>query len=98
MAIRVRLSPRAVSDLESIRDYLLSRSPKGAENVRRAIDVAISLLADFPHLGREREALGVRGFGVARYPYTIYYRIEGDEVWIVHVRDDRHKPLTRGEV
>lgn len=96
--MRVRLSARAVGDLECIRDYLLTSSPQGAENVRSAIDVAISLLGDFPGLGRERSGLGVRGLGVGGYPYTVYYRIDADEVWIVHIRDDRRKPPERGEL
>ena len=27
-----------------------------------------------------------------RYPYRVYYRIRGDEVWIVHIRDMRREP------
>ena len=96
--MRVRLSPRALADLRAIRSHLEKSSPQGSDNVRSAIDVAISLLGDFPGLGRERSELGVRALGVARYPFTIYYRVERDGVWIVHIRDDRRKPLERSEL
>src|ERR1700680_760676 len=29
---------------------------------------------------------------VPRRPYKIYYRIKGEEVWIVHIRDARRQP------
>jgi hypothetical protein len=32
------------------------------------------------------------------HPYTAYYRIEGDEIWIVHIRDDRRKPPDRRDL
>ncbi len=31
MALKVRLTARAIADLDEIRAYLLTRSPKGAE-------------------------------------------------------------------
>ena len=40
----------------------------------------------------------MRKLFVPKYPYTIYYRVENDEVWIVHIRDGRRKPLERGDV
>ena len=35
---------------------------------------------------------GVRELSLARYPYKIYYEIEGEEVWILHIRDARRQP------
>jgi plasmid stabilization system protein ParE len=60
--------------------------------------LAIGLLRDFPELGRERPHLEVRAIGVAGYPYTVYYRIEANEVWLLHVRDDRRKPPEPGDL
>jgi len=86
MALKLSLSPRAAKDLASIRDYLLSRSPQGADNVRAAIAATLSVLTDFPRAGRNRSDLEARSVGVPRYPYTIYYRIEGEEIVVVHPR------------
>jgi len=36
--------------------------------------------------------------GVPRYPFIAYYRIEGEEIWIVQVRDDRRKPPETGDL
>jgi hypothetical protein len=38
------------------------------------------------------EMVGIRGLTVLRYPYKAYYRVEGDEVLILHVRDARRAP------
>lgn len=94
----VVLTPRALGDIERIRDYLLERSPSGADNVRQAIVATLEHLRDHPRLGRNRPELGVRSIGVPRYSYSIYYRIGDERIEIVHVRDDRQLPLTPGEL
>ena len=95
---QVVLTPRAFGDLTHIRDYLIERSPTGADNVRQAINTTLDHLSDHPGLGRDRPELGVRSVGVPRYSYTIYYRIAETHIEIVHVRDDRRKPLAPGDL
>jgi toxin ParE1/3/4 len=95
--MRVRYTRQALSDLLAIADYIAEANPSAAIEVEAAIRSAIDLLADFPKIGRDRPDLDARALGIPRYPYTAYYRIEDQEVWIVHVRDDRRKPLQRGD-
>lgn len=90
--MRVRYTPQALTDIQGIAGYVCRRNPSAAANVESAIRSLIELLADFPRIGRPRPELDARSIGVTRYPYTVYYRIEGNEVWIVHVRDDRRRP------
>ena len=61
---QVVLTPRAFGDLTHIRDYLIERSPTGADNVRQAINTTLDPLSDQPGLGRDRPELGVRSVGV----------------------------------
>ncbi len=98
MALKVSIAPRAAGDLRTIRDYLMSRSLQGADSVRAAIDATLMRLSEFPRAGRDRPELGVRSIGVPRYSYTVYYHIETDEVVVVHVRDDRRRPLRASEL
>ena len=84
--MRARFSPRAISDLDSIREYLLTRSPQGAESVRLAIAETIALLEQFPHVGRESTIANVRVIAVIRYGYLIYHKVSTDEVVILHIR------------
>jgi toxin ParE1/3/4 len=68
MGLRVRLTPRAIADLEDIRAYLEPRSRLGAENVRRSIEQTIDTLSDFPGLGRETDIPDIWVFPVVFYP------------------------------
>jgi plasmid stabilization system protein ParE len=90
--MRVRLTVRAIADLEAINAYLEERSPAAARSVRSAISKKIERIADFPFAAPSTDEPGILELSVVRYPYKIYYEIEGDEIWIVHVRDARRQP------
>ncbi len=84
--MRARLSPRAISDLDSIREYLVPLSPRGAESVRRAIAETVALLKHYPRVGRESTIPGLRVIPVVRYGYLIYYKVGAGEILILHIR------------
>ena len=90
--MKVRYSPRAFADREAIFAYLDQRSPQGARNVKRAIVNAIRLLGPHPRMAPLTDEPGVHELIVPRRPYKIYYRIKGEEVRIVHIRDARRQP------
>ncbi len=96
--MKVRYSRRALSDLIGIADYIRERNVSAALGVEDAIRTTIKNLGHFPMLGRDRPELDARALGVPRYPYTIYYQVESDEVWIVHIRDARRKPIEAGQL
>jgi plasmid stabilization system protein ParE len=90
--MRVRYTPRARSDLESILRYIDERSPRGAHSVKRAVQKTIELIGEFPESGRRAGVEEARVLPAGRYPYLIYWSVEGAEVWIVHIRDARRRP------
>jgi toxin ParE1/3/4 len=96
--MKVRYTRQAVADLLGIADYIRDRNPSAAIDVETAVRSTIDLLADYPKIGRDRPELDARALGVPRYPYIAYYRIERDEIWIVHIRDVRRKPPVRGDL
>jgi plasmid stabilization system protein ParE len=96
--MRVRYTRQALRDLLAIADYIRERNPTAAVEVETAIRTSIDLLADFPGLGRDRPDLDARALGIPRYPYTAYYRIESEEVWIAHIRDNRRQPVERSDL
>jgi plasmid stabilization system protein ParE len=49
---RILWSPQALSDLESIRDYIAHDSPQYAELVLRRLVAAVDRLETFPKSGR----------------------------------------------
>lgn len=34
----------------------------------------------------------VHAIRLPRRPYKVYYRIEGEDIWIIHIRDARRRP------
>jgi plasmid stabilization system protein ParE len=90
--MRVRYTPRARDDLQAILEYLGDQDPQGARNVRRALDATIQLIEHFPNSGRLAGEQGLRVLPVGRYPYLVYWSVETDEAWIVHIRDGRRRP------
>lgn len=93
MGLSVRFDQRALNDLQEIRDYLLHRSPAGAERVRLHIAETIDRLADFPMLGRATDEPLVRVLPLTRYPYLIFYSVLKDEVVILHIRHGARQPI-----
>jgi len=86
--MKLRYSLRASRDLESIHQYLVERSPKGAVNVLTAIYAAVEFIRRQPEAAEVTRIEGVRAKVVPRYRFKVFYRLvsEEDMVEIVHVR------------
>ena len=93
MGLTIRFDTRALADLAEIRDYLVERSPSGAERVRIHLVDTIERLADFPFLGRSTDEPEVRVMPLTRYPYLVFYAVLDDEVIILHVRHGAREPF-----
>ena len=88
-----RRAPQADADLDSIWDYVASKSSSLdiADRLIDSITNRFVLLANHPYIGRARDddlRLHLRSFAVGEF--VIIYRIEDDEVAILRVvRDSR---------
>jgi toxin ParE1/3/4 len=87
--MRIRWSPTAVSDLESIRNYIAKDSPAAAGRVSRRIKEAVNRLINFPLSGRAGRAEGTRELVIPGTSYIAAYIIQGDEVLIAAVLHGR---------
>jgi toxin ParE1/3/4 len=90
--MRVRFTQRGRGDLVAILDYIDARSPKGARNVKRTIQKTIELIGQLPDSGRRSGVSSTRVLPAGRYPYLIYWSVEGGEAWIVHIRHAARRP------
>jgi toxin ParE1/3/4 len=90
--MNVRYTPRARDDLGAILAYIDERSPQGARNVARALYKTINLIGQFPRSGRLAGEQGTRVLPVGRYPYLVYWSVEGGDAWIVHIRHTARRP------
>ena len=92
--MKVVYSPRAISDLGEIADYLVPRSPTGARAVEERIQRTVWLLSEFPGSGRALSQRSmVRVIPIGRYPYLIFYSISANELTILHIRHGARRPL-----
>jgi toxin ParE1/3/4 len=80
--MKIRWSPTAVADLESIRDYIARDSPTAARKVANRIKESVHRLANFPLSGRTGRVPGTRELVIPETSYLAAYTIQGDEVRI----------------
>jgi len=85
--MNLRWDPRAVRDLHDIRRYIAAHSsPAAAERFRRHLSARTELLRRHPHMGPISSHPEIRILARTRYPYRIYYAVQGDEIAILHIR------------
>ncbi len=80
----------ALQDLDAIADYIALDDPKAAKRLVRKVFKKVDQLIGFPETGtRPGELQGTPYRKLTVSPISIYYRIEGEKLFIVH--------LARGE-
>jgi plasmid stabilization system protein ParE len=95
LTLRVRVTPEAQADLADARDWYESASRGLGDDFLDEVEATIRSAADWPNAallvgGTMRRAL------VARFPYGVFYTVEGDDLVVlgcVHVR--RHPRVWR---
>ena len=84
--MKVRYTETALVEVNEIFAYLSERNLHAAKRVVARVEQTIRNLGDFPEMAQAADEAGVRRMPVARYPFIVFYSIEGDEVVILHVR------------
>ena len=83
--MKVMYSRRALEELARIYDYLCSRSPHVASNVRGSIATTIARLAHLPLLGKLNDEPGVHVIIEPQYLYRVFYVIDADRVIVIRI-------------
>jgi toxin ParE1/3/4 len=87
--VKIRWSPTAISDVESIRDYIAQDSPSAARKVSRMIKASVGRLGSFPLSGKVGRVPGTRELVIPGTSYIAAYKINPDEVVIAAVLHGR---------
>ena len=95
--MRIRYTTVAFAEREAIFEYLNQQSPQVAREVVGLIARRIAELADHPSKGHRTDRKGMLSLWVAPLPYRVFYRIEGDDVVIVHIRHTARRPWRGGK-
>jgi toxin ParE1/3/4 len=87
--MKILWSPTAISDLQSIRDFIAQDNPTAALKVATRIKAAINRLIKFPLSGRTGRVPGTFELVIPGTSYIAAYSIHGDEVRIAAVLHGR---------
>jgi addiction module RelE/StbE family toxin len=84
--MKVRYSETALRELDEIFAYIYERNRSAAAAVVDRVDRVAALLEEFPFAGHTTDEPGVRIMPLVRYPYLVFYAVNGEEIVILHVR------------
>jgi toxin ParE1/3/4 len=91
--MRLRWTPAAADDLESIRDYLALHLPSFAQSTILEIYQTILALRSTPFRGRAGREEGTRELVMPRLPYIVVYRVKDNYFEILHIyHGAQHRP------
>jgi len=83
--MRVRWTDLALRDLAFARAWIAQDRPLAAAVQVSRIVEAVALLADFPHLGRPGRRGGARELVIAKGPFIVAYRVNGEQIEVLRV-------------
>jgi toxin ParE1/3/4 len=95
--MRIGYSRRAQADLLKIFSYLNERNPRAAVSVVREIRSRIDTLLAFPLKAPRTDIPDTRRLEIVRYPYFVFYKVQGDTVSILHIRHASRRPWQGGQ-
>jgi len=76
----------ALSDLDAIADYIALDDPEAARALVQRVFRHVEQLAEHPESGpKPPELKGWRYRQISEYPCRIFYRVEGERVYILYV-------------
>ena len=90
--MRIRWTPPAAADMQSISDYLKEHHPQYRQPTMRKLYEKIRAMKDTPYLGRPGRVEGTREILFPPMPYVAVYRLNGQtiEIWpIYHAAQNR---------
>ena len=91
MTPRLRFRKRARAEVLEARDWYDARSPGLGLEFARAVDATLALVQRMPE-AFTRARGDVRQVVLRRFPYTILFAYEKDEIVVLTVHHDRQAP------
>jgi plasmid stabilization system protein ParE len=90
--MRVELAAEAMADAEQAADWYIDHDAWGAAKAFHAeLGRALVRIGAEPGLGTPAKG-GVRILPIHRFPYSLVYRVQGDQVRVIAVAAQRRRP------
>jgi toxin ParE1/3/4 len=83
--MKVRYSRRALSQLASVHEYLVERSPTGEHNVVASLRATVARLRNLSGLGKRTDEPGVHVLIEPKYRFRVFYRLEDTHVVVLSI-------------
>ena len=85
----IRISSRALREIDEILDYIAAENPRASAAVKSAIQQAMEWIAKHPLMSPIVHGHHIRCKLLPRCQYRIFYSIDGPDVLIRNVRSTR---------
>ncbi len=90
--MNIRFNADARADIENLRRYLETRNPLAYQRIASRLDTVLTLLREFPLIGRSGRVEGTREMAVTSTPYLIVYHFPYDtEIDVLNILHGRQK-------
>lgn len=90
----VRWTIKASDALAASLLHIAEDDPTIALKIAKAVHAWVGRLAIFPHLGTQMSSRKRRyKLVIPKYPFTCYYHVRGDSIFILAFRHHKQKPL-----
>ena len=87
----LEFAARAIRDIAGIEAYIVANNPRAAAKVVSAIYKAAEQLEINPTLGHDGRCSGTRELVLARYPFTVVYRLTTNKIRVLTVLHQSRK-------
>ncbi len=81
----IKWLPKALDDLEILREYIENDNPSASEKVIQHIIKSLGYLIDNPELGRPGRIINTRELLLSGLPYVIVYKIKNNFIEVLRV-------------
>jgi len=83
--MKIRFTPTAYADIDSVYDYIAADSPTAAQKTLDQIENMIDHLADHPQLGKQGRIKNTRGLIVPNTAYIVAYELDQEHIDILAI-------------
>ena len=90
--MRLRFTPDALADIDSLLSGIADKSPPGALRVRNRLNAVRDRILDHPRSGTRTNAQRLRRILVTPYPYWLFRQITDGAIVIIALRHSARDP------
>lgn len=84
--MKIRYTQTAFAEITEIFHYIAADNPQAAKALVARLERLTESLREFPRMARFADEQGAHVVPIGRYPYLLFYAVEGEEIVVLHVR------------